>query len=151
MRLLLFSVCFFLMVSCNNDTEKLIKPSFLIGNWIRLNDKEGSQTYETWNTNYTGIGYTKQDQKTTFQEILSIVTIKDTLYLKVEGVNETPTLFKFTQQTDTSFVCENPQNEFPKKIQYYLENEQLKAQLFLRMILELILFLRNTQINLICF
>lgn len=115
------------MISCQNQTNKREKPSFLIGNWIRLNDKEGSKTYETWNTNFKGIGYTKQGQKTSFEEILSIVTIKDTLYLKVEGVNETATLFKFTQQTDTSFVCENPKNEFPKKIKYYLENEQLKA------------------------
>ena len=115
------------MISCQNQTNKREKHSFLIGNWIRLNDKEGSKTYETWNTNFKGIGYTKQGQKTSFEEILSIVTIKDTLYLKVEGVNETATLFKFTQQTDTSFVCENPKNEFPKKIKYYLENEQLKA------------------------
>jgi hypothetical protein len=115
------------MISCQNQTNKPEKPSFLIGNWIRLNDKEGSKTYETWNTNFKGIGYTKQGQKTSFEEILSIVTIKDTLYLKVEGVHETSTLFKFTQQTDTSFVCENPKNEFPKKIKYYLEDEQLKA------------------------
>lgn len=115
------------MVSCQDKKSEIKKPTFLIGNWKRLNDKEGSQTYETWNTNFTGIGYTKQEQKTTFQEILSIVKIKDTLYLKVEGVHETATLFKFTHQTDTSFVCENSQNEFPKKIQYYLENKQLKA------------------------
>jgi hypothetical protein len=127
MRLLLFSFCFFLMISCQNQTNKHKKPSFLIGSWIRLNDKESSKTYETWNTNFKGIGYTKQGQKTSFEEILSIITIKDTLYLKVEGVNETATLFKFTQQTDTSLVCENPKNEFPKKIKYYLENEQLKA------------------------
>ncbi|PQJ77551.1 hypothetical protein BTO16_17200 [Polaribacter glomeratus] len=115
------------MISCQNQTNKPEKPTFLIGNWMRLNDKESSQTYETWNTNFTGIGYTKQGQKTNFKEILSIIYIKDTLYLKVEDVNKTPTLFKFTQQTDTSFVCENPKNEFPKKIKYFLENNQLKA------------------------
>ena len=49
------------------------------------------------------------------------------LNLKVEGVNEKPTFFKFTAQTDTSFVCENLKNEFPKKIQYYLDNQHLKA------------------------
>ena len=56
-----------------------------------------------------------------------VVTIKDTLYLEVSGINEQPTLFKFTEQTDSSFVCENPQNEFPKKIKYFLDNKQLKA------------------------
>ena len=77
--------------------------------------------------NFKGIGYTKQGKKTSFKEILSIVTINDTLNLKVEGVNEKPTFFKFTAQTDTSFVCENLKNEFPKKIQYYLDNQHLKA------------------------
>jgi hypothetical protein len=64
---------------------------------------------------------------TTFVEILSIVEINDTLFYKVVGVNENPTLFKFTEQTETSFTCENPENEFPKKIQYSLENGVLKA------------------------
>jgi len=41
---------------------------------------------------------------------------------------KTPPFFKFTSQTDTSFVCENPKNEFPKKITYYKENKLLKAQ-----------------------
>ena len=45
----------------------------------------------------------------------------------VEGVNPTPTLFKITSQTDTSFVAENPTHDFPTKIIYWLENKQLKA------------------------
>ncbi len=128
MRLICFYCCFLLIISCQNKVEKLKKPSFLIGNWIRLNDKQGNQTYETWNTNFTGMGNTKQGEKTTFKEILSIVNLKDTLFLKVEAVNEEPTLFKFTNQTDTSFICENPKNEFPKKIRYWIENKQLKAE-----------------------
>lgn len=113
--------------SCQKDESKTKKPSFLIGNWKRLNDKPGSQTFENWNADFTGIGYTKKGKETTFKEIMSIVFINDTLHLKVEGVNEKPTLFKFTQQTDTSFVCENPKNKFPKKIKYYLENNLLKV------------------------
>jgi hypothetical protein len=115
------------MISCQIEKKETQKPSFLIGDWIRVNDKEGAITYEMWNFNLKGFGYTLKEKDTTFKEILSIFTIKDTLFLKVEGVNETPTLFKFTQQTDTSFVCENKENEFPKKIKYYLENNQLKA------------------------
>jgi hypothetical protein len=115
------------MVSCQKEKKEMEKPSFLIGNWIRVNDKEGAVTYEIWNSNLKGLGYTLKEKDTTFKETLSIVTIKDTLFLKVEGVNENPTLFKFTQQTNTSFVCKNKKNEFPKKIKYYLENDQLKA------------------------
>lgn len=80
-----------------------------------------------WNTNLVGMGYTLKDKKKSFQEILSIITINDTLHLEVKGVNETPTLFKFTNQTNTSFICENPKNEFPKKINYFIDNKQLKA------------------------
>jgi len=115
------------MISCQIEKKETKKPSFLIGHWVRLNDKEGAITYETWNLNLKGLGYTLKGKDTTFKETLSIVTIKDTLFLKVEDINETPTLFKFTKQTDTSFVCENKENEFPKKIKYYLEDNQLKA------------------------
>ena len=127
MKLLLYTCCLLLMISCKNEKKEIQKPSFLIGDWIRVNDKEGAITYEVWNTNLKGLGYTLKEKDTTFKETLSIVTIKDTLFLKVEGVNENPTLFKFTQQTNTSFVCENKKNEFPKMIKYYLENDQLKA------------------------
>lgn len=127
MKKLLFILTLLLFFSCHNKINKTQKPTFLIGEWKRLNDKPGSQTYEMWNTNLVGMGYTMKGKKRSFQEILSIITINDTLYLEVKGVNETPTLFKFTAQTDTSFVCENPKNEFPKKIKYILDNKQLKA------------------------
>lgn len=116
------------MISCQKEKSKTQKPLFLVGDWIRINNKKGTITYETWKNNLSGLGYTLQKKDTVFKEILNIVTLKDSLYLKVEGVNDTPALFKFTQQTDTSFVCENPKNEFPKKIKYYLENHQLKAE-----------------------
>ncbi|KGL61683.1 hypothetical protein [Polaribacter sp. Hel1_85] len=127
MKILLFTCCFLLMLSCDKEKSKTKKPIFLVGDWIRVNDKKGSITYEKWNANLKGLGYTLKENDTTFKEILNIVTLDDTLFLKVEGVNENPTLFKFTQQTDSSFVCENPKNEFPKKIKYYIENNHLKA------------------------
>ena len=65
--------------------------------------------------------------KKSFQEILSIIKVYDTIHLEVKGVNEKLTLFKFTNQTDTSFIYENPKNEFPKKITYFKDNKQLKA------------------------
>ena len=112
--------------SCKTEIKNKT-PDFLVGNWERINDKEGQNTYEIWNTNLTGLGITLKNKDTVFKEILSIVSINDTLTLKVEGVNETATLFKITNQTDTSFVAENPTHDFPTKIKYLLENKQLKA------------------------
>lgn len=117
----------FLCLGCQPKKEQFLKPIFLIGQWKRLNDIEGNQTYETWNTDYTGFGYTLKNQKPSFQEQLQIVTIDDQLVLQVTGVNKKPTLFYFTHQTDTYFVCENPQNEFPKQITYLKDGDFLKA------------------------
>ncbi len=124
-------VAFFIvsfLFSCSK--EELKKPDFLIGNWTRTNNSLDKITHEHWNANFTGIGFTLQKKDTVFKEIISIVKISDTLFLKVEGVNAQPTFFKFTQQTDTSFVCENPANEFPKKIKYWKVNDTLKAKVW---------------------
>ncbi|MFK8058572.1 MAG: hypothetical protein AB8B78_00610 [Polaribacter sp.] len=128
MKSLLLLVSLFLFFSCKKVIEKQQKPTFLIGDWVRINNKKGSITYENWKTDFKGLGYTLKENDTVFKEIMTIISLNDSLFLKVEGVNEQPTFFKFTSQTDSSFVCENPKNEFPKKIKYYLENEQLKAE-----------------------
>jgi hypothetical protein len=116
-----------LSFSCSKNTIKSQKPLFLVGNWQRVNDKPNEKTFEVWKNNLTGIGYTLSKNKKIFEEDLRIITIKDTLYLEVTGVNQTATLFQFTSQTDSSFVCENPKNEFPKKIKYWLEKDTLRA------------------------
>ena len=123
---LLFSLV--LIISCNK-VKKPQQPTWLIGKWERINEKPNKRTFDFWNKDLTGKGFTIRENDTVFKELMSIVTINDTLHLKVEGVNETPTLFKFTQQTDTSFVCENPENEFPKKIYYYKDGKQLKCKI----------------------
>ena len=115
MRLLVCSICTILFLACTPQ-KVLQKPFFLIGDWKRLNNKEGKTTYEFWKSDFSGLGITLQK--------------KDTLYLKVEGVNAQPTLFKFTQQSDTSFVAENPKNEFPKKIKYWASNQKLYAKIW---------------------
>ena len=94
---------------------------------IRVNNKDRLTTYETWQKDFSGIGLTLKGKDTTFFEKMEIINVNNALILEVSGVNETPTLFKFTHQSDTSFVCENPENEFPKKIKYWIDNELLKA------------------------
>ena len=129
MKNLLILPCFFLILSCNSKKTKATKPSFLIGNWVRTNDSDSLTTYETWQKDFSGIGLTLKNKDTTFFEKMKIITKNDSLFLSVSSINDTPTLFAFTSQTDTSFVCENPKNEFPKKIKYYLENKKLKAEI----------------------
>ena len=127
MRKLLLLCTFLIVISCKDKTNTLKSPRFLVGEWKRLDDKPSQQTFEVWNTNLVGMGYTMKGKKRSFQKILSIVKLNDTLHLEVKGVNRKSTLFKFTNQTDTSFICENQQNKFPKKITYFKDDKQLKA------------------------
>ena len=126
MRILpLFFTCM-LLFSCQPE-KKIRKPSWLFGKWERINNQADKNTYEFWNDDFSGIGFTLKEKDTLFKEVLHIVTKNDSLFFQVTGVNETPTLFAFTQQTDTSFTAENNHNEFPKTIRYWRENNQLKA------------------------
>ena len=124
---ILIPIFLFLLFSCSKTEKHEKSLEWMQGKWIRLGDKPQKTTYEIWKDT-KGLGYTLQEKDTLFKELMSIVKIKDTLFLKVEVVNEHPTLFKFTQQTDTSFISENRNNEFPQKIYYYMENKQLKAE-----------------------
>lgn len=141
MRQFILFFSLLLMISCKTETKKetqeqtkrteIKKPSWLIGNWVRTNNKPEHITYETWKDDFSGYGLTlKNNKDTTFYEKMKLVTLNDTLVLEVSGVNEKPTPFKFTQQTDTSFVCVNKKNEFPKNIHYWLDGEQLKAKIW---------------------
>ncbi|WBX71865.1 DUF6265 family protein [Tenacibaculum retecalamus] len=124
-----YFLLFFIISLFSCKTAQKTRPNWLVGKWERVNEKPDKSTFDFWNKDLTAIGFTLKNSDTIFKEIMSIVTIKDTLHLKVEGVNEKPTLFKFTQQTDTSFVCENQKNEFPKKIHYFLDKQQLKCKI----------------------
>ncbi len=124
-----YFLLFFVITLFSCKKAQKPKPNWLVGKWERVNEKPGKSTFDFWNKDLTAIGFTLKESDTIFKEIMSIVTIKDTLHLKIEGVNEKPTLFKFTQQTDTSFVCENQENEFPKKIHYFLDKQQLKCKI----------------------
>ncbi|WP_133534604.1 DUF6265 family protein [Tenacibaculum caenipelagi] len=127
MRFLLLFITGFLLFSCQNTTE-FKKPTWLFGKWKRINNQPDKFTYEFWNDDFSGIGFTLKEKDTVFKEVLHIITKNDSLFLQVTGVNENPTLFAFIQQTDTSFTAENKQNEFPKTIHYWKENNQLKAK-----------------------
>lgn len=118
------------MFSCSINKNQH-QPTWLVGNWERMNNKPLYKTYETWylnsNNKLIGFGSTLKGKDTVFKENLSIISKNDTLFLQVIGVNENPTLFKFTKQTDSSFVCENYMNEFPNKIFYFKSNDTLNA------------------------
>jgi hypothetical protein len=115
----------FTMLSCSKK-EKPQNIDWLQGKWLRINDKPNQQTYEFWNKN-RGLGFTMQGNDTVFKEELIILNRHNRLYLEVTGTKGPSVLFKFASKTDSSFICKNKDNEFPKKIYYFLQNDTLKA------------------------
>ncbi|SEB77793.1 hypothetical protein SAMN04489761_1739 [Tenacibaculum sp. MAR_2009_124] len=128
MRTLSILYLIFVLISCNSKV-KSEKPEFLIGTWIRVTNTSNTKSFENWDNNLNGLGYTIKKQDTVFKEILKIEKINGIFNLKVTGVNELPTYFLFTSQTDTSFTCQNEKNKFPKKIEYWKNEEKLYARI----------------------
>lgn len=65
---------------------------------------------------------------TSFVEKLRIVTKDNKLYYVADvPENKESTYFLITGVTATSFICENPEHDFPKKIVYQHEGNTMKA------------------------
>ncbi len=126
-------VTLLLLVSCKQDTSSKQNFDWLLGNYQRTNDKPGRTTYENWHkmndSIYNGLGYTMVQNDTVFKEILLLHKVQSTWTLTVSGVNEEPTLFRLRDFKKNYFEAVNPQNEFPKSIYYYYEDNQLKARI----------------------
>ncbi|MEO9869337.1 DUF6265 family protein [Ekhidna sp.] len=102
---------------------------WLEGKWERQNVKPGTSAFEVWGkakNGYKGQGISLKGRDTTFVENLSLVK-KDTDFYYVADVssNTEPTYFKITSISKMGFVSENPQHDFPKKIEYTLDGDKL--------------------------
>lgn len=103
-----------------------------MGKWQRTNDEENKKTYEHWqkvsDSLYLGLGFTLQQKDTVWKENVQLI-LKDSMwsYDVFMAGNPNPTSFLFTHIIDSSFVCENAQNEFPKKIAYTLKGDTMRA------------------------
>jgi hypothetical protein len=105
---------------------------WLLGNWQRTNDEEDKRTYENWTKinadHYSGLGFTMQATDTISQEQMDIVKQDGqwALNVKLPSIPQ-PILFNFTNFDKTSFTCTNEENDFPKKIKYWINGKDLKA------------------------
>ncbi len=118
----------------NNQTEKFKKLNWLVGTWSRTNAKPGHTGIERWelasDSELKGFGINLQGKDTTFIEKLRII-VKDNNIVYGADVpeNQKPVYFKLTEITESGFICESPDHDFPKKISYQLEGKKLKAKI----------------------
>ena len=125
--LILILQCSFAQVS--SDLKKL---SWLEGKWERTNTKPGKKGFEIWTkvsaTEWKGKGVSLTGADTTFVEKLKLIVKDGTPYYVADvPENQKEVLFRFTTLTENSFVCENLQHDFPKKISYQRDGDKLKA------------------------
>lgn len=126
-----------LFIACNSSNEKrddfqsrqnVTIFSWLNGQWA-MSEKEGTITEEWKSVNDSLMegksDFVKGDSVIPFETIR--IFRKDTVFyyeVKAAGQNnEQPVVFKFTSFSDTGFVAENPQHDFPKRISYTLVNK----------------------------
>jgi len=132
------------LLSCNQSsknnpkstpTKSITKPedyTWLLGNWKRVNEEEGKETFETWDkisdTEYAGIGYTMQNGDTISQEKMRLTKSGEhwDIIVSFPQVDESVT-FKGESHTVTEFVFVNPENDFPNKIKYWKSGDKLLA------------------------
>ena len=134
---LLLILCF---IACNFKEEKKITSKaneyseldWLLGNWIRTNEKEDRETYESWikinEQEYEGISFTIKNKDTIWQENVSLKQNKGNWSFVVLPKGEVnKTIFKVTKFDSITLICENQENEFPKIIKYFKDGNKIKA------------------------
>lgn len=118
--------------SCKTKVKTSTNFDWLIGNWKRVNEAKGKETFEQWKkinaNNYQGIGFTMQDNDTIKQERIKLIKKDDKWSLKVKTPEDKKYItFLITNTNDTLFTCKNDSLQFPNKIRYWREDDKLKA------------------------
>jgi len=123
------------VLKTTKEAEAEVHSGFdwLNGNWKRLNEEAGKETFENWHkvnaTAYSGIGYTIFKNDTVSLEQMSLIESdgKWSLLVKTPGEKEAVE-FEMIEHGNNRFVCKNDLIDFPKRIEYRMEGDKLKAK-----------------------
>ena len=132
------SFIFYLLIFCTmickaqSTAADFKKLQWLTGEWNRTNAKPGRSGIEKWvmnsPTELQGLGISMRGSDTAFVEKIKITVKNNNIYYVADvPENKGVVLFKLTKITDSEFVCENPNHDFPKIIAYTRDGTKLKA------------------------
>ena len=121
-----YITCMSLIVFCSCTTQqsnRINNAEWLLGTWE--NKTVNGSIYETWtkvgNKEFNGKSYIVKEKDTIIFETIQLLQVQDSLFYipKVKNQNEGLSV-RFTLNTisDTGFVFENQQHDFPKTISY---------------------------------
>lgn len=130
--LLLLVIAYTCGYSQSSGSKKLNQLFWLIGTWERQNVKPGKTSHEHWESvsdnTMQGWGVTLAGTDTIFVEKLQIVNNAAGLFYVADvAENAEPVYFKIVALSEQGFVSENPEHDFPKRIAYALNGDQLKV------------------------
>jgi hypothetical protein len=134
-QVVIFSVAFIIcnsFFSCNENkapaAPTVNRFSWLAGNWV-MKEKDGGASEQWQQVNdslMTGISnFIKGDSVIPF-ETVKIYNRDTVFFYEVKAVgqnNELPIAFRITSLSDSAFVAENAQHDFPKRIGYRMINK----------------------------
>ena len=115
-------------------TKAIENFNWLLGDWKRLNEEDGKETFENWEkvsaTEYAGIGFTLQKGDTISKEHIQLLKVNQNWDLVVSlGSGSEPVTFKGFTHAETEFSCENIANDFPNIIKYWKNGDHLNAMI----------------------
>lgn len=107
------------------------RHSWILGKHIQVNVEEGKKNQEAWTrrgeNTYEGIAIATVDGKSNVNEVMNLREGQSGLEFVVQHGHNKPMVFQVTEETDTSFTCENKENDFPQKIHYEMRKTGLYA------------------------
>ena len=100
------------------------------GKWKMISDK--TEYYEKWEfinkTELVGVAYSYEEGESLIRENLYIKKFADQWAYVALPVNQTITLFALIEFSETEFIFENKEHDFPQRIIYeFTSDDNLKA------------------------
>ena len=108
------------------DNKKAFKKLFILEGMWKMNTKKGAicEEWKKMDKNYLqSKGYMIKDNDTLVNERVALTRTKEEIFYTstVEGQNDKkPVAFKMTVASGNTFIFENPEHDFPKRIVYTL-------------------------------
>ncbi|QHC86220.1 hypothetical protein AS589_16200 [Empedobacter brevis] len=118
----------------NTETKnkKVENFDWLLGKWQRTNEEKDKTTFENWkkinDSEYSGIGFTIQNNDTISQEIMKIVETDGKWDLFVKTPEEKDFIkFEMSEIKEDKFEFKNDTSDFPKLIKYWKNGDKINA------------------------
>jgi len=116
MKTTLILLLFITNILAQDDSITKLFP----GKWKMISDK--IEYYEEWkvinDSELTGIGFSIEEGDTIISEKLYLKKFADTWAYVALPVNQTITLFALTEYSESKFVFENKEHDYPQRIIY---------------------------------